>query len=96
MIEYNEKEDQAKIIIPLSGIYELESYRNGILGMLRKIEFEDCIRDWESKENLKSVYRLLIHLSPDEGFKAEYDKIIPEHVNSAIWHAIQRGKSHEN
>ena len=96
MIEYNEKEDEAKIIIPLSGVQELKSYRNGILGMPRKIEFKDCIGDRESIENLKSVYRLLIHLSPGEGFMAEYDKIIPGHMNSSFWDAIQKGKNHEN
>lgn len=42
MIEYNQKENQLKITIPLSGIEELQSYQNAVLGVIRQFEIEDC------------------------------------------------------
>ena len=60
MIAYNEKENQLKIIIPLSGIQELYDYKNAILRLLKRIEIDDC--NPELINNLKSVYRLLLHL----------------------------------
>ncbi|MCG8318774.1 MAG: hypothetical protein MI921_04685 [Cytophagales bacterium] len=60
MIAYNEKENQLKIIIPLSGIQELYDYKNAILRLLKKIEIDDC--NPELMNNLKAVYKLLLHL----------------------------------
>ncbi|MDN5215114.1 hypothetical protein QQ020_23740 [Fulvivirgaceae bacterium BMA12] len=60
MIAYNENENQLKIIIPLSGIQELYDYKNAILRLLKKIEIDDCSP--ELINNLKSVYKLLIHM----------------------------------
>ena len=60
MIAYNEKENQLKIIIPLSGIQELYDYKNAILRLLKGIEIDDC--NPELINNLKSVYKLLLHL----------------------------------
>ena len=60
MIKYSEKENQLKVIIPLSGIQELYNYKNGILRVLNKIEIDDCSP--ELINSLKSVYKLLIHM----------------------------------
>lgn len=60
MIEYSQKENQLKITIPLSGFQELYDYKNAILRLLKKIEIDDC--NPELVNNLKSVYKLLMHL----------------------------------
>ena len=60
MIEYSQKENQLKITILLSGFQELYDYKNAILQLLKKIEIDD--RNPELINNLKSVYKLLMHL----------------------------------
>ena len=57
MIAYNQKENQLKIKIPISGTQGLCDYKNGILRVLNKIEIHDCSP--ELMFNLKSVYELL-------------------------------------
>ena len=64
MIEYNQKENQLKIKIPISRTQELCDYKNGILRVLNKIEIDDCSP--EMVYNLKSVYKLLGYLELDE------------------------------
>ena len=66
MIEYDQKENQLKIKIPISGTQELCDYKNGILRVLNKIEIDDCSP--EMVYNLKSVYKLLVYLELDERF----------------------------
>ncbi|MCG8321289.1 MAG: hypothetical protein MI921_17430 [Cytophagales bacterium] len=61
MTEYNQKENYLKITIPLSGIDELQDYKNGILRVLKEIEIDNI--SGELKDSLKSVYKLLSHLS---------------------------------
>lgn len=56
MAEQNIKQ----IIIPLSGLVELQAYQKGILGVLAKVELDSC--DESLKEDIKSVYKLLDHL----------------------------------
>ena len=69
MIEYNQKENQLKIKIPISGTQELRDYKNGILRVLNKIEIDDCSP--ELVYNLKSVYKLLEHLELHERFLSQ-------------------------
>jgi hypothetical protein len=56
-----------KIVIPISDLEELANYQNGMLGILRKIEIDN--RDPELTENLKYVYKLLMHLTSDQNFR---------------------------
>lgn len=65
MIELSQKESPLKIIIPLSGIRELQDYKNGILGVLKHITINDSSQGLI--DNLKLVYKLLGHLSLDDG-----------------------------
>ena len=74
MIEYNQKENQLKITIPLSGIQELCDYQKGILGILRQIEIDKC--GPKLTENLKSVYKLLDHLVLDQDFLSQNENLI--------------------
>jgi hypothetical protein len=64
MLSYNSDADQIKIVIPVSGIEEIHSYRKGIMGILKLVEIDES--DEYLKENLKSVYQLLNHLSIDK------------------------------
>lgn len=59
MIENSQNKTQFKITIPLSGIQELQDYKNGILRVLKEIDNISV----ELKDNLKTVYKLLSHLS---------------------------------
>lgn len=61
---YNQKENPLEITIPLSGIRELQDYKNGILGVLKHITINDSSQ--ELIDNLKLVYKLLGHLSLDD------------------------------
>ena len=80
MIEYNQKEGQLAIKIPISGINELYSYQKSILAVLGRIEIHDCNRAFV--ENLKAVYKLLGHLALDAEFLSEYGDLIPEQKNA--------------
>lgn len=64
MMEFDETTSTLKIIIPVSSMDEVEKYHKGLLGVLRKIEIDNC--DPTLRENLKSVYELLSHLTIDE------------------------------
>lgn len=64
MIEHSQQENPFKITITLSGIRELQDYKNGILGVLKHITINDSSQ--ELIDNLKLVYRLLGHLSLDD------------------------------
>lgn len=66
MVQFEGKNSQLKIIIPISSMDELTRYQKGIMGLLNKIEVGNC--DPVLKENLKSVYELLSHLLPDKDF----------------------------
>lgn len=76
MIEYNEKEDQLKITIPLSGIEELCDFQSGVLGVLRQIDINSASK--ELIANVMSVYKLLGHISLDEGFFSQKEKLMPD------------------
>ena len=76
MIEFEEKTSQLKIIIPISGEDELARYRRGIMGVLRKIEVNNC--DEALKENLKSVFELLSHLVPDNDSLIDHKKLLTQ------------------
>ena len=69
MIEYDKKENQLKIKIPISRTQELSDYKNGILRVLNKVEIDDCSP--EMVYNLKSVYKLLEHLELVERFLSQ-------------------------
>lgn len=77
MIEFNQKENQLKITIPLSGIQELCNYQKGILGILRKIKIENCSP--KLQENLKSVYKLLDHLVLDKEFLSQNENLVHDY-----------------
>ena len=64
MIENSQNKTQFKITIPLSGIQELQDYKNGILRVLKEIEIDNI--SVELKDNLKAVYKLLGHLSLED------------------------------
>ena len=66
MIEYNQEKDPIKITIPLSGTEELCDYLNGVLGVLQQIDLNSA--DKELIAHVKSVYKLLGHLSLEEEF----------------------------
>ena len=72
MKKYKQKRAQLKIIIYLSGIQELQDYKNGILGILKEIEINGITEKMQN--NLKSVYRLLNHLALKDRFEIQ----IPE------------------
>jgi hypothetical protein len=59
MVE-EQKKSGFKIVIPISGMEELAKYQKGLMGVLHRIEVENC--DLELAENLKYVYELLTHL----------------------------------
>ena len=82
MIEYDQIENPLKITIPLSGIEELQSYQNGVLGVLRQFEIEDC--DPELIGYVMSVYKLLGHIILEEKFFSQWGKIAPIHTDLAI------------
>lgn len=63
MVEFEETTSTLKIIIPVSSMDEVEKYHKGLLGILRKIEIDNC--DPALKENLKSVYELLSHITTE-------------------------------
>jgi len=63
MIE-EEKKLGLRIVILVSGMEELAKYQKGLMGVLRKIEVDNC--DPVLKENLTYVYELLSHLIPDK------------------------------
>ena len=69
MVEYNQKENQLTIKIPIFETQELRDYKNGILRVLNKIEIDDCSPDLV--HNLKSVYKLLEHLELVERFLSQ-------------------------
>ncbi|MDN5210479.1 hypothetical protein QQ020_00420 [Fulvivirgaceae bacterium BMA12] len=73
MIVYNEKEGQLKIIIPLSGIEELCDYQSGILGVLRQIDINTASKELSAQ--VMSVYKLLGHISLEEEFFAQKEKL---------------------
>ena len=64
MRELSQKESPLKITIPLSGMRELQDYKNGILGVLKHITINDSSQ--ELIDNLKLGYKLLGHLSLDD------------------------------
>ena len=74
MIEYNQKENQLSIKIPISGVEELYAYQKSILAVLSHIEIDNCSRAF--LENLKAVYRLLNHLAPDPEEVNDLNKIL--------------------
>lgn len=82
MIEYDQKENPLKITIPLSGIEELQNYQNGVLGVLRQFEIEDC--DPELIGYVMSVYKLLGHIILEEEFFSQWGKIAPIHTDLAM------------
>ena len=82
MIVYNEKKNLLKIIIPLSGVEELEGYQDGVLEVLRKIDIEDC--DPELIRHVMSVYKLLGHIMLDEKFFFKNNKSSSDHKDSAV------------
>lgn len=69
MKKYKQKRARLKITIYLSGIQELQDYKNGILGILKEIEINGISA--EMQDNLKSVYRLLNHLALNDKFKIQ-------------------------
>ncbi|MDN5214696.1 hypothetical protein QQ020_21635 [Fulvivirgaceae bacterium BMA12] len=73
MIVFNEKEDQLKITIPLSGIEELSDYQSGILGVLRQIDINTAGK--ELIAHVMSVYKLLGHVSLEEEFFFQNEKL---------------------
>ena len=82
MIVYNEKENLLKITIPLLGIEELRDYQNGVLGVLRQIEIEDC--NPELLGYIMSVYKLLGHIMLDEEFFSQNGKLASDYIDSMI------------
>jgi hypothetical protein len=64
MVKFEETTSTLKIIIPVSSMDEVEKYHKGLLGILRKIEVDNC--DPTFRENLKSVYELLSHITTDK------------------------------
>ena len=72
MKKYKQKKARLKITIYLSGIQELQDYKNGILGILKEIKINGISE--EMQNNLKSVYGLLNHLALNDRFKIQ----IPE------------------
>ena len=76
MVEYDQKENQLSIKIPISGIHDLYSYQKSILAVLSQIEIDDCSQ--ALVENLKAVYKLLSHLALDAKFLAEHGEFFPE------------------
>lgn len=61
MIEYDNSQNPKKIVIPVSGVEDVQKYQKGILGILGKIEIDQCKPGF--KEDLKAVYELLSHLA---------------------------------
>ena len=61
MIEYDNSKNPQKIVIPVSGVADVQKYQKGILGILGKIEIDQCKPGF--KEDLKAVYELLSHLA---------------------------------
>lgn len=76
MIEFTKVDDQLKIIIPVAGIEELYRYQKGILGILGRIEIDDCNPIF--KEDLKAVYQLLTHLLVDKAFLSRHEGLFRE------------------
>lgn len=64
MIEYDSSKNPKKIVIPVSGAEDVQKYQKGILGILSKIEIDQCKPGF--KEDLKAVYELLSHLAPSK------------------------------
>lgn len=59
------KKTKPTIFIPIASHEKLIRYQNGVRGLLRKIEVENC--DPETKEDIKAVYELLTHLRHNAG-----------------------------
>lgn len=55
------KETKPTIFISIASHENLTRYQDGLRGLLRKIEIEDC--DPETKEDVKAVYELLTDLT---------------------------------
>lgn len=91
MIEYNQKENQLSIKIPISGIQELHAYRESILKVLSHIEIDDCSGAFV--ENLKAVYRLLGHLTADAEYLAEHGDFFSK--SKDLSHKHPQGKAGE-
>lgn len=53
-----------RIVIPISDMEELANYQNGLMGVLSKVEVDNC--NPQLQENLNYVYELLSHLIPDK------------------------------
>lgn len=64
MIDFTEHASRVKIIIEVASMDEIVRYQRGILGILAKIEVDNC--DPVLIENIKSVYDLLSHLNTDK------------------------------
>ena len=76
MVTANSQKNQLIITIANAGIPDLLNYRDGILGLLGNIEINNC--NPELKEHLKTVYKLLLHLQPDEDFLAQHNALLEQ------------------
>lgn len=62
MVEYVNDTREIRITIPNAKIGQISRYYRGLRGVLSKIELGDC--EPELIENLKAVFDLLVHLTP--------------------------------
>ncbi|GAA0195484.1 hypothetical protein GCM10009122_59660 [Fulvivirga kasyanovii] len=82
MISYNQQKNELEIKIPVNGIAELYNYQNGLLGILKEIQINECSNSL--KENLKSVYKLLSHLLLDQDFLNQHELLLSEYKEHII------------
>lgn len=85
MISYNQQKNELEIKLPVNGIAELYSYQNGLLGILKEIQINECSNSL--KENLKSVYKLLSHLLLDQDFLNHHELLLSEYKELIIHRA---------
>ena len=64
MVTSNNQKDLFSIIIPVSGIGEIQQYQRSILNILGKVNLDDC--DAKSIQHVEVVYALLRHLAANE------------------------------
>ena len=77
MIEYNQRENLLTVKISVAGIGELYAYQKSVLRILNKIEINEC--DKTSQNDLKSIYELLGHISPDKNLLTKHEELSKEY-----------------
>lgn len=69
MTTHNSQTNQLIVTIPGKDIKDLYTYRSSILGLLARVEIENCSP--EIKVELKAIYELLLHLHTKEEMEVQ-------------------------